>query len=153
MVHLLQIIFYPVAKPSALLLDRLVGKEGITWLKEHELDTLIKIHAQAPETDISGVEGHGASNFLNLDDISALEEGSPLHPQSIISLPFDGTNVRFPAITPSATDHFVQQIHGSKEKWVVITDEEHVPHVVLDADGFLRELLVEHRDKTFRHCH
>ncbi|MCW5783384.1 MAG: DUF21 domain-containing protein [Nitrospirales bacterium] len=152
-VHLMQFIFFPVAKPSALLLDRLVGKEGITWLKEHELDTLIKIHAQAPETDISGVEGHGASNFLNLDDISALEEGSPLHPQSIISLPFDGTNVRFPAITPSASDRFVQQIHGSKEKWVVITDEEHVPHVVLDADGFLRELLVEHRDKPFRHCH
>jgi len=152
-VHFLQFIFYPVAKPSALLLDRLVGKEGITWFKEHELDTLIKIHAQAPETDISGVEGHGASNFLNLDDISALEEGSPLHPQSIISLPFDGKKVCFPQITPSASDLFVQHIHASKEKWVVITDEEHTPHVVLDADGFLRELLVEHQYKPLRHCH
>ena len=87
-VHILQIVFYPMAKPSALLLDQIVGKEGITWLKEHELDTLLKIHAQAPETDISDVEGHGASNFLKLDDISCIEEGSPLHPHSIVQLPF-----------------------------------------------------------------
>ena len=152
-VHLLQIIFYPLAKPSALLLDRIVGKEGVTWFKEHELETLIQIHAQAPESDISGVEGHGASNFLNLDDIPALEEGSPLHPQSIIQLPFTGGQVQFPPTAPSAADHIIQQIHASHEKWVVITDEHHTPQMVLDADGFLRELLVEHRYKPLRHCH
>ncbi len=152
-VKLLQILFYPMAKPSALLLDRIVGKEGITWYKEHELDTLLKIHAQAPETDISEAEGHGASNFLNLDDISALEEGSPLHPQSIIQLPFDGQRIVFPQDTPSAQDLFVQRIHQSKEKWVIITDEEQTPRLVLDADGFLREYLVEQRYKPLRHCH
>ena len=79
-VSVLQFLFYPVAKPSALLLDRIVGKEGITWFEEHELQTLLAIHAQAPDTDISAVEGHGASNFLSLDDVSSLEEGSPLEP-------------------------------------------------------------------------
>lgn len=152
-VHVLQVIFYPVAKPSALLLDRLVGKEGIAWLKEHELETLIHMHAQHPETDISRVEGHGASNFLHIDDILAFEEGSPLHPQSIIQLPFDGENVQFPLTAPLASALLVQQIHASKEKWVVITDEHHTPKVVLDADGFLRELLVANQYKPLRHCH
>jgi hypothetical protein len=152
-VYFLQFVFYPVAKPSALLLDRIVGKEGITWFKEHELETLIKIHADAPESDISGVEGHGASNFLNLDDIPALEEGSPLHPQSIIQLPFDGGRVQFPLAVPSASDPFIKNIHASNEKWVVITDENHIPQMVLDADGFLRELLVENQYKPLRHCH
>lgn len=152
-VYVLQVLFYPVAKPSALLLDRIVGKEGITWFKEHELETLIKIHADAPESDISGVEGHGASNFLNLDDIPVFEEGSPLNPQSIIQLPFDGKYIQFPVEAPMASDRLVQQIHASNEKWVVVTDEHNDPQVVLDADGFLRELLVEHRYKPFRHCH
>jgi len=152
-VKLLQFLFYPMAKPSALLLDRIVGKEGITWYKEHELGTLIKIHAQAPETDISEAEGHGATNFLNLDDISALDEGSPLHPESIIQLPYDGQKINFPGDTPTAKDPFIQRIHQSKEKWVIITDEEETPRLVLDADGFLRELLVEHRYKPLRHSH
>jgi len=152
-VTVLQILFYPMAKPSALLLDRIVGKEGITWFKDHELDTLLKIHAQAPETEISEVEGHGASNFLNLDDVSSLEEGSPLHPGSIIQLPFDGQKIVFPKETPSVTDRFVQQIHQSREKWVIITDDSQTPRLVLDADGFLRELLVEQQYKPLRHCH
>ncbi len=152
-VYLLQFIFYPVAKPSAFLLDHIVGKEGITWFKEHELETLIQIHVDAPESDISGVEGHGASNFLNLDDIPAFEEGSPLHPQSIIQLPFEGNKIQFPITTPLPSDPFVRKIHASNEKWVVITDEDHHPQLVIDADGFLRELLVEHQYKPFRHCH
>ncbi len=152
-VKILQFLFYPMAKPSALLLDRIVGKEGITWYKEHELETLIKIHAEAPDSDISGIEGHGATNFLNLDDISALEEGSPLHPESIIQLPYDGQKIVFPGDTPAAKDPFIQRIHQSKEKWVIITDEEETPRLVLDADGFLREFLVEHRYKPLRHSH
>ena len=152
-VEVLQVLFYPVAKPSALLLDRLVGKEGITWFKEHELETLIQIHAEAPESDISGVEGHGASNFLNLDDIPVSEEGSPLHPKSIIRLPCDGGKIQFPINVPSVSDQLIQQIHASNEKWVVVTDEHDDPQVVLDADGFLRELLVENHYKPLRHCH
>lgn len=152
-VHVLQVVFYPMAKPSALLLDRIVGKEGIAWFKEDELETLINIHAKAPETDISIVEGHGATNFLNLDDIASLEEGSPLNPQSVIQLPFDGQKAIFPPNMPLASDLFVQRIHLSKEKWVVITDETDTPRLVLDADGFLRELLVEQRYNPLRHCH
>ncbi len=152
-VKVLQFVFYPMAKPSALVLDQIVGKEGITWFKDYELDTLLKIHAQTPETDISEVEGHGASNFLNLDDISSLEEGSPLHPESIIQLPFDGNRIVFPKETPLVSDRFVQQIHLSREKWVIITDDSQTPRLVLDADGFLRELLVEQQYKPLRHCH
>ncbi len=152
-VHLLQFIFYPMAKPSALLLDRVIGKEGITWFKEDEIQTLLKIHAQAPESAITKVEGHGASNFLNLDDISSLEEGSPLHPDSIIQLPFDGQKIIFPQSAPSVSDLLVHQIHVSKEKWVVVVDENQIPRFVLDADGFLRELLIEQRYRPLRHCH
>ncbi len=152
-VTVLQILFYPMAKPSALLLDRILGKEGITWYKENELDTLLKIHAQAPESDISEAEGHGAANFLNLDDISVMEEGSILNPESIISLPGKEGRILFPVDSPEEQDRFAQRVHQSKEKWVIITDEVGKPNLVLDADGFLREFLVEHRYRPFRHCH
>ena len=85
-VKFLQIVFFVFAKPSALLLDRIVGQEGVTWFEEKELEALLKLHTKAPETDIGNVEGRGAANFLSLDDVSCLDEGSPLNPLSVVQL-------------------------------------------------------------------
>ena len=41
-----QIILYPVAKPSAYILDRLLGAEKVGYLTEHTVRELITIHAR-----------------------------------------------------------------------------------------------------------
>jgi hypothetical protein len=51
-------------------------------------------------------------------------------------------------------DPFLQQIQRSGKKWVVVTDERDQPHLVIDADGLLRDALFGTGDfepKTF--CH
>ena len=152
-VKILQMVFFVVAKPSSLLLDRLVGQEGVTWFEEKELKSLLKLHTKAPETDIGKVEGLGATNFLSLDDVSCLDEGSPLNPLSVIQLSPGSWPGIFPPTATDMQDKLVQQIHQSGQKWVVITDSTNVPQLVLDADSFLRELLVEKKYRPYYHCH
>jgi CBS domain containing-hemolysin-like protein len=70
-----QILFYPVAKPIALILDAWLGKEGITYLEESELRNIIRQHITAKEADLNQVEGIGALNFFALDEIHVIQEG------------------------------------------------------------------------------
>lgn len=58
-----QIILYPVARPTAYMLDKLLGAEKTDYLTEHSLRELITIHAWASEVDVDRVEGAGALNF------------------------------------------------------------------------------------------
>jgi len=45
-------------------------------------------------------------------------------------------------------------INRSGEKWIILTDENHEPKLVLDADGFLRsELFCKHCEGIERFCH
>ena len=152
-VKFLQILFFVVAKPSALLLDRLVGKEGVTWFEEKELKALLELHTKAPESDIGKVEGVGATNFLSLDDVSCLDEGSPLNPLSIIQVSSGSGSKIFPPNLTDTQDKLIQQIHQSGQKWVVITGPSNTPLFVLDADSFLRELLVEKKYRPYFHSH
>ncbi|MDX1411509.1 MAG: CNNM domain-containing protein [Nitrospirales bacterium] len=152
-VKFLQIVFFVFAKPSALLLDRIVGKEGVTWFEEKELKALLNLHTKAPETDIGNVEGRGAANFLSLDDVSCLDEGSPLNPLSVVQLTPNAESGIFPKTVTDIQDNLVEQIHQSGQKWVVITSPSSNPQFVLDADSFLRELLVEKKYRPYYHCH
>ena len=92
---------------------------------------------------IDHVEGTGALNFLSLDDLTVAEEGEPLDPASIVALP---TNLDLPVFPPferSHEDPFLKQIQASGRKWVILTDEQQEPHLVLDADAFLRADVIE----------
>ncbi len=84
---LYQIILYPVAKPSAIILDKLIGKENIEYFKETNLKRLIKKHIEDTH-DIDHVEGTGAINFLSIDDLFIDQEGETIDKNSVISLPF-----------------------------------------------------------------
>lgn len=59
-----QILLYPVAKPTALILDKWLGVEAITYFEEKDFRKLISMHVYSPETDIDRVEGRGALNYL-----------------------------------------------------------------------------------------
>lgn len=149
-----QILLYPVAKPSALLLDRWLGQEGIRYFREHQLQEMIRKHIEADEADIDRLEGLGALNFLSLDDLPVTHEGEILDPDSVISLPTRRGLPIFPDFSRDENDPFLKSIHKSGHKWVVIEDLEGQPQLVLDADGFLRAVTFDRSDiNIMRFCH
>ena len=147
-------ILYPLAKPSAIVLNLWLGRQGVYLFREHEMRELIRKHFEAADTDIERLEGLGALNFLAIDDIWVSEEGEIVDPDSVISLPIEGGLPVFPKITGSATDPLLKRIDRSKRKWVIITNPSGEPVFVMNSDSFLREALF--MPATFRplaHCH
>ena len=136
-----QLLLYPVAKPSALVLDRWLGEENISYFRERDLHTVIRKHIEADESDVSHLEGIGAMNFLALDDIVVTREGEHVDPDSIIQLPVENGLPVFPAFERHALDPFLLDINSSGKKWVIIVDEHNEPGVVLNANAFLRDAL------------
>ena len=148
------ILLYPLAKPSAILLNLWLGQEGIQYFHEHNLREVIRKHIKAEESDIDRIEGMGALNFLAFDDLLAEQEGEPIDPASIISLPqLDGQPV-FPSYKAKVNDPFLKQVHASRKKWVIITDPEGEPRLVLNASTFLRSALLDDtKINPYLFCH
>ena len=138
-----QLLLYPVAKPSAKVLDWWLGKEGIQYYAEHDLRTVIKKHIEADETDISRIEGMGALNFLAFDDLLASEEGEPVDERSIIELPFKNEVPVYPEYSAVPHDPFIQKVNQSEKKWVIIVDQNGEPQQVINASAFLRATLMK----------
>ncbi len=147
-------ILYPLAKPSATILNLWLGRQDMYLFREHEMRELIRKYFEAADTDIDRLEGLGALNFLALDDIRVSEEGEIVDPDSVISLPFENGLPSFPKIMGSASDSFLRRIDRSGRKWVIITNPAGEPVFVIDSDAFLRDALFT--PATFRplvHCH
>ena len=136
-----QLVLFPVAWPIAKLLDRLLGPEGLVYFRERQLRHLIRKHIEASEAEIDRIEGLGALNFLEIDDIPIVQEGEPLNPESIVQLEFERDQPKFPAYEPRSDDPFLREIQKSGEKWVVFIDRDEIPALVMDADSFLRDAL------------
>lgn len=149
-----QLLLYPVAKPSAMVLDWWLEEEGIRYFREQDLRTVISKHIEAEESDVDRLEGIGALNFLALDDIVVTQEGEHVDPESIISLPMkDGTPV-FPEIERHAQDPFLLRVNSSGKKWVIIVDEHDQPTMVLNSNAFLRAALLSDRPiNPYIYCH
>jgi len=143
LVRFYRVVLYPVAKPSAFLLDRWLGEEVTHWIQEHDLRDLIRSHIDAPETDLGRVEGVGALNFLALDDRRLAEESQALDPRSVIALPRGESGLTFPQASPDPEDTFLRTVHASGQKWVILTGPEGNPEWALDAHGFLRSALLD----------
>jgi metal transporter CNNM len=135
------VVLFPLAKPTAMLLDGWLGKEGITYLQERDISALIARSA-ASGGDIGRLEATGAQNFLDLDDIPVTEEGEQIHPQSIISLPQANRRCVLPKFDRSPDDPFLRQVDASGKKWVIVTDLDGEPVFVLDSHHFLRDALL-----------
>lgn len=149
-----QFILYPVAKPSAVILDWLLGKEGIQYFRERDMRTLIQKHIEASESDIDRLEGVGAMNFLALDDLMVTQEGEPVDPLSIIVLPHRDGRPVFPNFELSRKDPFIEAVNASGKKWVIITDSEGEPSLVINANDFLRDVLFAKEPiRAERYCH
>lgn len=143
LIRLYRAILWPVAWPTARMLDALVGREGLGLFREVDLREMLRLHILEDSSDVSHVEGRGALNFLALDDRYLHEEAEPLHPESILSLPFESGRVQFPVFEAARSDPFLDAVHRSRHMWVVITDPQGRPRLVLNANTFLRAVLME----------
>ena len=112
-------------------------------------------HVRAAESDVGRVEGLGAINFMDLDDMTVAQEGEAIDPASVIELPLadrgqtveprsvvrlpveEGLPV-FPAFEPSAADPFLRRVQASGKRWVLIGPKSGTPTLALDAPAFLR---------------
>lgn len=136
-----QILLYPFSKPSALLLDYWLGKEGMVLFREKDFREVIKLHIAEKTSDINYLEGRGALNFLALDDLSVIEEGEDVDLNSIVTLPFAGAIPQFPSFSCHRDDPFLKKINASGRKWVILVNAEQQVQYVLDSDAFLRSVL------------
>ncbi len=149
-----QVVLYPVARPTAWALDAWLGGESIRYFPERALRRVIRLHMEASESDIARLEGQGALNFLEIDDVPLDDEGEPIDPDSIITLPFEDRRPVFPEIRPDPDDPFLRRVNRSGKSWVVIVDEASRPQVVLSANEFLRGALFDPKGfRPGRHCH
>jgi len=136
-----KVVLFPVAKPTAALLNWWLGPEGITLLRERDFRALLTRHGGTEGADIGKLEAIGALNFLDLDDLPVLEEGELIDPLSIVTLPNMNRRPVLPRFERSPTDPFLRQLDASRKKWVIIVDHSGRPGWVLDADHFLRDAL------------
>jgi hypothetical protein len=149
-----KILLFPVAKPSALLLDFWLGKESVQFFAENNIKMFIRKHMEGNDNEIDHIEGTGAINFFSLDDLKVIQEGEELHADSIISLDSSEGILVIPSFINQADDPFIQRINKSGEKWIILTDERNEPKLALDADGFLRsELFCLQSDGIENFCH
>ncbi len=151
-----QIVFFPVAKPTALLLDYWLGKEPVRFFDENNIKLLIKKHIKERDSEIDYVEGTGAINFFSLDDLKVTQEGEKINFDSIITLQSKNGKIIFPEHTTGIDDEFIRTINKSYEKWIIFTDENNYPQLVLDADGFIRSELFNNNNNSKgieKYCH
>lgn len=136
------IVLYPLARPTALLLDLWLGTEATRYLRERDFRALIAQHIKAPgRPEVSAMEGTGALNFLELDDVQIANEGEELDPRSILILPTQGGQPQFPAFARSPGDPFLQRVNEADKKWVIVADPAGKPCLALNAHRFLRDAL------------
>jgi metal transporter CNNM len=140
-------ILYPLAKPTALLLDWWLGDEGITYLRERDIRSLIARSATSGG-DISPVEATGARNFLDLDDVLVTDEGELIDAESIIRLPQADDRCVLPQFNRTPEDAFLRQVDTSGRKWVIVTNLQDEPIFVLDSHHFLRDALFNQLEST-----
>ncbi len=149
-----QLLLWPIAKPSALFLDLWLGKEAIQFYREREIEEMLRLHMRDDTTEITRTEGKGALNFLEMDDLTVAEEGEPVDPQSIIPLEFNGTRPVFPDIAPTTEDPFLRRIQACGRPWVILTDPQELPRLVIDADGFMTAALFSPESfRPYDYCH
>jgi len=141
MLRLYSVLLFPVAKPTSMLLNWWLGHEGIRLLGEDDFKALIEHHMKAKGGEVGMLEGIGATNFLELDDVRVADEGEVLDPSSVIRLDVANGRPVLPAFNRSPEDPFLHRINASGQKWVIVLDPSDKPAFVLDADHFIRDAI------------
>ena len=113
MLDVYRVLLFPIARPTAKLLNYWLGPEGLVLFRERDFRALMTKHVEAAETDVGRLEAIGALNFLDLDDIAVQDEGEPVYPRSIVTLPVRNERPLVPAFECSPDDPFLRQLDAS----------------------------------------
>jgi CBS domain containing-hemolysin-like protein len=140
-VRFYQFVLYPVAKPTAKILDLWLGPEGVHYVREEMLKQYVLRSMGVRGSEISTFEGKGAVNFLALDSRRVADEGSVLDPRSLIRLPVVDGDLDVPVHAGPAWSRFLRQVQASGRRWVVLADTDENPRLLLNAHQFLRVAL------------
>ena len=132
-----QILLFPFAKLSALLLDGWVGPEGPNFMRERDVEIILQKHIHEADSEIGAAEGRGALNFLDLDDRLISKEASPLDPATVFSFPTKLDLPVIPELESDAGQEFLRQLKGIDKKYIIITDEHDQPQLVVDVEAFI----------------
>ncbi|MGK0185989.1 MAG: metal transporter CNNM [Verrucomicrobiales bacterium] len=154
LIRFYQILLYPFAKPTALVLDGWIGPEGTRFMRESDMEIILQKHIHQHDSEIGETEGRGALNFLELDDRLVSKEGQVVDPTTIYQFP---TNLDLP-ILPQADQEgaaeFLKALKSSDKKWRIITDEQDMPMLLLEAESYLCHLFSGRPDPDiYRYCH
>ena len=106
---LYRVLLFPVAKPTAIILNWWLGREGVTFLRERDFRAFITKHVGAVGADVGQLEAIGALNFLDLDDILVKDEGEPIDPRSVVTLPIANGRPLLPTFERSPNDPFLRK--------------------------------------------
>ena len=151
-VRFYQFVLYPVAKPSARVLDLWLGPEGVHYLREQMLKQYIVKSMGASGSDIDRFEGRGAINFLALDSRRVGEEGKIIEPNSVVCLPVVDGQLEIPQFDSAPRESFIQRVQASRSKWVILTAPDGAPQLLLNADRFLRALFADEGVDPHDYC-
>jgi len=137
MIRFYQLLLYPFAKPCALILDVWVGPEGPTYMRERDVEIILQKHIREEDSEIGAAEGRGALNFLDLDDRLVAKEGTLIDPKSVFQFE---AKLDLPVIPEPETEEnetFIEALKNNDRKWVIITDQDDIPRLVLDAEAYM----------------
>lgn len=149
-----QVLLFPVAKPSAMILDGWIGPEGPTFLRERDLEIILQKHIHQHDSEIGETEGRGALNFLSLDDRRVSQEGQVVDPVSILICPVNLDLPIFPKRDQEGFEEFLNALKANKKKWMVIVDEAAKPWLLLDSESYFCRLLSDEEEPDIYHyCH
>ncbi|MFU8815675.1 MAG: DUF21 domain-containing protein [Pseudomonadales bacterium] len=153
-IRIYQYLLYPVARPTGLFLDWWLGREAIEFMHEPLLRDILTAHVRWSDTEVSEVEGLGALNFLDIDDLTTLEEGEDVAVESIVEVAEDGGRVCFPAITRKADDPFLMAINRTLHSWAILVNAAGEPLLALNVNEFTRAALYDERSfNPYAYCH
>ena len=90
-----QVLLYPFAKISAIVLDAWIGPEGPNFMRERDVEIILQKHIREEDSEIGATEGRGALNFLDLDDRLIANEGKLMDSDTVFCY---ATNLDLPTI-------------------------------------------------------
>jgi len=132
-----QIVLFPVARPSALILDGWIGPEGPNFMRERDVEIILQKHISEEDSEIGAAEGRGALNFLDLDDRPVSKEGAKVDQETVFTFP---VRLDLPVIPESSSEEgiaFIEELKHIDKKWAVIVDNKGFPGLVLDISEYI----------------
>ena len=153
-IRIYQFLLYPVARPTGRFLDWWLGVEAIEYMHEPLLRDILRAHVRCSNTEVSEVEGLGALNFLDIDDLTTLQEGEDVAAESIVEVAVEAGRPRFPPIERRADDPFLLAVNRTLHTWAILVDAAGEPLLALNVNEFTRAALyAEQPFNPYAYCH